>query len=170
GVRAMGHTASEIHSNKSLSQRKMALEGFKTGKYRVLVATDIASRGIDVTGISLVINYDLPDNTEDYVHRIGRTGRAQSFGKAISFATSQEWVDIRHIEKLIKKSIPVRTLPVLPPRRVNIASNYEETSGFQGRGRAPQRGPLGGGRGGFQRGRKSSGGSSGGNKNFRRRY
>ena len=159
GVRAMGHTASEIHSNKSLSQRKMALEGFKTGKYRVLVATDIASRGIDVTGISLVINYDLPDNTEDYVHRIGRTGRAQSFGKAISFATSQEWVDIRHIEKLIKKTIPVRPLPVLPPRRVNIASNYEETSGYQGRGR-----------GNFHGSRKPQGGHVGTNKNFRRRY
>ena len=170
GIRAMGHTASEIHSNKSLSQRKMALEGFKTGKYRVLVATDIASRGIDVTGISLVINYDLPDNTEDYVHRIGRTGRAQSFGKAISFATSQEWVDIRHIEKLIKKTIPVRPLPVLPPRRANIASNYEETSGFQGR--APRRGHFGGsgGRGGYRGGGKSSGSSSGGNRNFRRRY
>jgi len=157
GVRAMDHTASEIHSNKSLSQRKMALEGFKTGKYRVLVATDIASRGIDVTGISLVINYDLPDNTEDYVHRIGRTGRAQSFGKAISFATSQEWVDIRHIEKLIKKTIPVKPLPVLPPRRANIASNYEETSGFQGRGRSQRN---------FHAGRKPQGGNS----HFRRRY
>ncbi len=165
GIRAMGHTASEIHSNKSLSQRKMALEGFKTGKHRVLVATDIASRGIDVTGISLVINYDLPDNTEDYVHRIGRTGRAESFGKAISFATPQEWVDIRHIEKLIKKSIPVRPLPVLPPRRTNVAEHYEETSGYQGGGRGRS-----GGKGGYQGARKPYGGSSGGNKNFRRRY
>ena len=163
GVRAMGHTASEIHSNKSLSQRKMALEGFKTGRFRVLVATDIASRGIDVTGISLVINYDLPDNTEDYVHRIGRTGRAQSFGKAISFATSQEWVDIRHIEKLIKKTITVKPLPVLPPRRTNIVEHYEETSGFQGRGRS-------GGRGGYQGNKNRQGGQSGGNRNFRRRY
>ncbi len=160
-VRAMGHTASEIHSNKSLSQRKAALEGFKTGRFRVLVATDIASRGIDVTGISLVINYDLPDNTEDYVHRIGRTGRAESFGKAISFATPQEWVDIRHIEKLIKKTIPVKPLPILPPRRANIASNYEETSGFQGRGR---------GRKNFYGGKKPQGGPAGGNRNFRRRY
>lgn len=169
GVRAMGHTASEIHSNKSLSQRKMALEGFKTGRFRVLVATDIASRGIDVTGISLVINYDLPDNTEDYVHRIGRTGRAQSFGKAISFATSQEWVDIRHIEKLIKKTIPVRPLPVLPPRRAMAADHYEETSGFQGRGRAPQRGSFGGGRS-FQGGRRPQGQQSGGNRNSHKRY
>jgi len=99
------------------------------------------------------------------VHRIGRTGRAQSFGKAISFATSQEWVDIRHIEKLIKKTIPVRPLPVLPPRRVNVAEHYEETSGYQGGGRS------GGSRGGYQGNKNRSGGqSSGGNKNFRRRY
>lgn len=145
GVRAMGHTASEIHSNKSLSQRKAALEGFKNGKYRVLVATDIASRGIDVTGISLVINYDLPDNTEDYVHRIGRTGRAQSFGKAISFAATQESADIRRIEKLIKKTIPVRPLPVLPPRRTNIALNNEETFGYQDRGTVRRKGRFGSG-------------------------
>jgi ATP-dependent RNA helicase RhlE len=162
GVRAMGHTASEIHSNKSLSQRKMALEGFKNGRFRVLVATDIASRGIDVTGISLVINYDLPDNTEDYVHRIGRTGRAQSFGKAISFATSQEWVDIRHIEKLIKKTIPVKPLPALPPRRTNIPEQQEEKFGFQGGGRHKRN---------FHGHRKHGGGGHpGGNRNFRRRY
>ncbi|EKD43303.1 MAG: hypothetical protein ACD_72C00354G0001, partial [uncultured bacterium] len=75
-VRHMGHTAAEIHSNRSLAQRKEALSGFKTGKYRVLVATDIAARGIDVVGIELVVNFDLPENSEDYVHRIGRTGRA----------------------------------------------------------------------------------------------
>jgi ATP-dependent RNA helicase RhlE len=67
-----------MHSDRSLAQRKAALAGFKSGQYRILVATDIAARGIDVTGISLVINYDLPDNPEDYVHRIGRTGRAGS--------------------------------------------------------------------------------------------
>ena len=165
GVRHMGHMAAEIHSNKSLAQRKAALEGFKTGKWRVLVATDIASRGIDVIGISLVINYDLPDNSEDYVHRIGRTGRAESFGKAISFATPDERNDIRQIERLIKKTIPILALPILPPRRANIASNYEETSGYQGGGRGRS-----GGRGGYQGGRKPQGGSSGGNRNFRRRY
>ncbi|PIT87401.1 MAG: hypothetical protein COU31_03090 [Candidatus Magasanikbacteria bacterium CG10_big_fil_rev_8_21_14_0_10_40_10] len=117
-VRAMGHTAAEIHSNKSLSQRKAALQGFKSGRYRVLVATDIASRGIDVNDISFVINYDLPDNIEDYVHRIGRTGRAEKYGKAISFATPDERGDIRQIERLIKKTIPILALPELPPRRV----------------------------------------------------
>jgi len=113
----MGHAATEIHSNKSLAQRKAALEGFKSGRFRVLVATDIASRGIDVKDISLVVNYDLPDNPEGYIHRIGRTGRADKFGKAVSFATPEERRDIRDIERLIKKTIPVLALPILPPRR-----------------------------------------------------
>ncbi len=117
-VRDMGYTAAEIHSNKSLAQRKAALAGFKSGRFRVLVATDIASRGIDVKDISLVINYDLPDNSEDYVHRIGRTGRADKFGKAVSFAAPDERRDIKQIERLIKKTIPVLALPVLPPRRI----------------------------------------------------
>ena len=106
-IRAMGHTANEIHSNRSLGQRLEALEGFKIGKYRVLVATDIAARGIDVTGIQLVLNYDLPDNPSDYVHRIGRTGRAGMTGHAISFATPDQHGDVRGIERLIKKSLPV---------------------------------------------------------------
>ncbi len=107
----MGHTAAEIHSNRSLAQRKQALEGFKTGKYRVLVATDIAARGIDVKGIGLVINFDLPDNAEDYVHRIGRTGRAGQTGRAISFATPDQRNDIRAIERLIRGNLNVSKLP-----------------------------------------------------------
>ena len=117
-VRHMGHSGVEMHSNRSLAQRKEALAGFKSGKHRVLVATDIAARGIDVTGISLVINYDLPDNSEDYVHRIGRTGRAGMTGRAVSFAGSAERSDIRNIERLIRKTLPILALPTLPPRRV----------------------------------------------------
>ena len=83
----MGHRAAEIHSDRSQAQRREALAGFKSGKYRVLVATDIAARGIDVNNIELVVNFDLPDNSEDYVHRIGRTGRAGKTGRAISFVT-----------------------------------------------------------------------------------
>jgi ATP-dependent RNA helicase RhlE len=107
GIKNMGHTATEMHSNRSLNQRKEALEGFKSGRYRVLVATDIAARGIDVKGIELVVNYDLPSQSEDYVHRIGRTARAGAEGHAISFATPDQRRDIRDIENLIKKSIPV---------------------------------------------------------------
>lgn len=106
-IRNSGFTSAEIHSNRSLNQRLEALKGFKTGKYRVLVATDIAARGIDVTGIELVLNYDLPENPDDYVHRIGRTGRAGQTGHAISFATPDQKRDVRDIERLIKKQIPV---------------------------------------------------------------
>src|SRR3989338_6477314 len=108
-VRHMGHSAAEIHSNRSLAQRKEALSGFKTGRYRVLVATDIAARGIDVVGIELVINFDLPNQAEDYVHRIGRTGRAGKFGKAVSFATPDERRDLKSIERLIRKTLPILT-------------------------------------------------------------
>lgn len=117
-LRAMGHTAAEIHSNRSLAQRKAALEGFKKGYYRILVATDIAARGIDVSNISLVINYDLPDNLDDYIHRIGRTGRAGKSGKAISFVGPDQRHDVRQLERMIKKTLPVIALPVLPPKRM----------------------------------------------------
>ncbi|MCX6781839.1 MAG: DEAD/DEAH box helicase [Candidatus Magasanikbacteria bacterium] len=116
-IRDMGHSAVEIHSNRSLAQRKDAMAGFKSGKYRVLIATDIASRGIDVTGIELVINYDLPTNTEDYVHRIGRTARAGVNGHAISLATSEQRKELRDIERLIRKTLPISPIPELPPKR-----------------------------------------------------
>ncbi|MDE2099787.1 MAG: DEAD/DEAH box helicase [Patescibacteria group bacterium] len=114
-VRALGHTSADIHSNKTLSQRRDALNGFKTGRFRVLVATDIAARGIDVTNIELVVNYDLPDNAEDYVHRIGRTGRAGGIGHAISFARPNQRRDVLTIEHLIRATLPVSKLPELPP-------------------------------------------------------
>ncbi|MBU0545753.1 DEAD/DEAH box helicase [Patescibacteria group bacterium] len=133
-VRDMGHTAIEIHSNRSLSQRQSAMAGFKTGKYRVLVATDIAARGIDVEDISLVVNYDMPNNPDDYVHRIGRTARAGSTGKAVSFAGPDERAAIRQIEKLIKKTIPVSALPVLPPRRIVSTGFKVIHAGDQDRG------------------------------------
>jgi len=106
-LRGLGYTAAEIHSNRSLSQRREALSGFKNDRYRVLIATDIAARGIDVSGIELVVNYDLPEKSEDYVHRIGRTGRAGKAGRAISFALPSQFRDIRNIERLIKKNIAV---------------------------------------------------------------
>lgn len=121
-VRQVGHSAAEIHSNRSLAQRKEALSGFKSGKYRVLIATDIAARGIDVTGIELVVNYDLPDQAEDYVHRIGRTGRAGLPGKAVSFATPDQQRDIRDIEKLVRLELRRSPLPGgLPPPRLGPA-------------------------------------------------
>jgi len=107
GLRSTGHSVAEIHSDRSLAQRREALEGFKTGKYRILVATDIAARGIDVKGIELVLNYDLPDDAENYVHRIGRTGRMEHEGRAISFATPDQRGEVRDIEKVMQKALPV---------------------------------------------------------------
>ncbi len=135
-VRDMGHRAAEIHGNRSLAQRKDALEGFKSGKYRVLVATDIAARGIDVTGIELVVNFDLPSQAEDYVHRIGRTARAGRAGKAISFATPDEHGDIRAIERLVKIRLPISHLPELPVARVRAPLPSMD----QGRHERPTRG------------------------------
>jgi len=112
-IRNMGEQAAEIHSDRSLRQRLDALDGFKLGKYRILIATDIAARGIDVKGIQLVINYDLPESPEDYIHRIGRTGRAGMAGHAISFATIDQKRDIRDIERLIKKTLRLSATPPL---------------------------------------------------------
>ncbi len=116
-VRSMGHTVTELHSNRSLKQRQEALEGFRNGKYRVLVATDIAARGIDVKGIELVLNYDLPQSSEDYVHRIGRTARIGAAGHAISFATPDQRGKVKGIERLIRAALPLSKLPELPPFR-----------------------------------------------------
>lgn len=110
-LKTMGHTAADIHSDRSLAQRREALSGFKSGKYRVLVATDIAARGIDVTGIEVVINFDLPSHAEDYVHRIGRTGRAGMAGTAISFAQPDQRRDVQDIERLIRTSLKMKPLP-----------------------------------------------------------
>ena len=99
--------AGAIHGNKNQNARTRALEGFRTGHYRVLVATDIAARGIDVDGVTHVINYDLPNEAESYVHRIGRTARAGRDGKAISFCSGAEIGYLRDIERLLKRSVPV---------------------------------------------------------------
>ncbi|MBJ2175493.1 DEAD/DEAH box helicase [Aureibaculum sp. A20] len=102
-----GINAAAIHGNKSQGARVKALEGFKDGKIKVLVATDIAARGIDIDELALVVNYDLPNIAETYVHRIGRTGRAKASGIAVSFCDQEERAYLRDIEKLIKQKIPV---------------------------------------------------------------
>ncbi|MFC1721594.1 DEAD/DEAH box helicase [Patescibacteria group bacterium] len=137
-IRNMDHTATEIHSNRSLSQRKAALAGFINGKFRIMVATDIAARGIDVKDIAIVLNFDIPDDSGDYVHRIGRTGRAGRFGKAISFVTSSQKTDVKKIERLIRKSLPILSLPVLPPARKKPPREGRPQS--RGRRRSPYRG------------------------------
>ncbi|MEI7998489.1 MAG: DEAD/DEAH box helicase [Candidatus Omnitrophota bacterium] len=132
----LGHRTAEIHSNKSMAQRREALEGFKAGKYRILVATDIASRGIDVSHIETVINFDLPDDVENYVHRIGRTGRMGKKGRAISFATPDQSRDVKNIERLINKQLPVISHPEVPGEKFNQSSSG---SSFRSGGRSKPR-------------------------------
>ena len=98
-------TTATLHSNRSQNQRLNALKAFKSGEVRVLVATDIAARGIDVDGISHVVNFDFPMHPEDYVHRIGRTGRAQAIGDAISFVTPEDRDALRSLERFIGRGV-----------------------------------------------------------------
>jgi ATP-dependent RNA helicase RhlE len=100
-----GIETAALHSNRSQGQRVAALKAFRNGHVRVLVATDIAARGIDVEGISHVINFDFPMHAEDYVHRIGRTGRAEAEGDAISFVTADDEPNVRDLEKMIRRTI-----------------------------------------------------------------
>jgi len=147
-IRRMNYTAAEIHSNRTLAQRKSAITGFKNGRYRILVATDIAARGIDVNNIELVINYDLPGTPDDYVHRIGRTARAGKKGKAISFATPDQHRDIRDIEKLIRTQLVLGEGSVYPKESAkskfnsrNKRRNYSPSRprGNRGQGRRRRR-------------------------------
>ncbi len=104
-LKRTGVVAVSIHSGRTQYQRQQALDGFRRGKYQVMVATDIAARGIDVEGISHVINYDVPTHAEDYVHRIGRTGRAEATGDAITFVSSEEQKYLRQIGKFIGRKL-----------------------------------------------------------------
>ena len=97
-----GIKAAAIHGNKSQNARQKALKGFKAGELQVLVATDIAARGIDISGLEYVVNYELPNIPETYVHRIGRTGRADASGSSVSFCSADEREYLKDIEKLIK--------------------------------------------------------------------
>ena len=106
-----GVNAARIHGNRSQAQRTDALEGFKSGRYRVLVATDIAARGIDVEALGHVVNFDVPAQSEDYIHRVGRTARAELTGEAFTFASPEETDDLRSIERAIGKPLPRVTLP-----------------------------------------------------------
>jgi ATP-dependent RNA helicase RhlE len=101
-----GIATERIHGNRSQSQRQQALDGFKRGKYRVLVATDIAARGIDVEALSHVVNFDVPGLAEDYVHRVGRTGRAQATGDALTLVSPQENADFTRIERMLGLRVP----------------------------------------------------------------
>jgi ATP-dependent RNA helicase RhlE len=156
-----GVTAGRIHGNRSQSQRTQALGGFKAGKFPVLVATDIAARGIDVEALSHVVNFDVPKCAEDYVHRVGRTARAAATGDAFLFFSPEEEADVRGIERAIGKRLPRLTLPefdytrkpaptpqaAVHPRRPSLGGRRNDGGGAaggpgtrRGRGTRGQRG------------------------------
>ena len=120
-----GVPCERIHGNRSQAQRTQALEGFKAGRYRVLVATDIAARGIDVEALSHVVNFDVPNVPEDYIHRVGRTARAEMTGDAFTFVANEEAGDLAAIERAIQKRLPRITVPgfdytVAPAERFEV--------------------------------------------------
>jgi len=105
------YKATSLHGDRTQGQRRQALNGFKDGKYQIMVATDIAARGLDIDGISHVINFDMPDTADAYIHRIGRTGRAQRSGEAFTFITPDDLALVQKIEKIMKEKLPKKTLP-----------------------------------------------------------
>jgi ATP-dependent RNA helicase RhlE len=119
---AREHSVNRIHSDRTQPQREAALRGFRDGRTRVLVATDIAARGLDVDSVSHVINYDVPSAPEDYVHRIGRTGRAGNTGRAITIVTPVDEVSMRAIERLTGQTVARVLLPAFGGRKSEIAS------------------------------------------------
>ncbi|NHN88256.1 DEAD/DEAH box helicase [Acetobacter conturbans] len=154
-----GITAEAIHGNKSQGARERAMSGFRSGAVKVLVATDIAARGIDVDDVSHVFNYDLPNIPESYVHRIGRTARAGREGWAVSFCDSEQRAWLKDIERTIGKSVPVvRDHPYHSDAAENSTMRPPVLGGGGGRGRG---GPPRGGNGG-NGGRRSGGGGGGG--------
>jgi len=159
-----GITAMAIHGNKSQGARTKALADFKRGELQVLVATDIAARGIDIEDLPHVVNFELPNVPEDYVHRIGRTGRAGASGEAISLVCLDEEIFLRDIERLIRKAVPVVHIPGFEPpagERAEPIVLGRMTIGIGGQRRTPGGGP--GGRPGGGGGRSSAGaGRSGG--------
>ena len=158
-LQAKGILTATLHSNRSQNQRLKALQDFKAGTVRVLVATDIAARGIDVEGISHVVNYDLPLHAEDYVHRIGRTGRAKAVGDAVSFVTPDDRASLRALEKFIGRGLVRKkaegfdyNAPPPPPDEARPPRQFQQRGGQQrGGGGGQQRGGGGQQRSGQQR-------------------
>jgi ATP-dependent RNA helicase RhlE len=155
-----GFSASAIHGNKSQNARQRALDSFKAGETRILVATDLASRGLDVDDVTHVFNFDLPNEPESYVHRIGRTGRAGRSGFSISFCDESEGSYLRAIEKIIGEKIPVASDQ---PYHLAAAIPPEAPS------RAARPGGHGGGNGSAGNGSAGNGSAGNGNRNRRRR-
>jgi len=162
-----GVKAESIHGDKTQADRMKALEAFKAGELEVLVATDVAARGLDVAGVPCVINYDLPYNAEDYVHRIGRTGRAGASGEAIALFTADEERFLLDIEKLIKREVPRGTLDLPADAVARSHRRSDERTGSSREGREGREGRDAGRSDRGDRGRSSdrrSGYTSGGSR------
>ena len=140
-LHAQGHAAEALHGDMTQGARNRAIMNMRRGRVRLLVATDVAARGLDVPGITHVINYDLPKNAEDYVHRIGRTGRAGATGIAISFVSFRELDQLTRIERYIGQSLPQQVIaglePARPLRSASGRSDRSGTSAYRGRPSAP---------------------------------
>jgi ATP-dependent RNA helicase RhlE len=178
-----GIESDAIHGNKSQAARTRALADFKTSRVRALVATEVASRGLDIKELPHVVNYELPNVPEDYVHRIGRTGRAGATGIAVSLVSRDEASLLRDIERVLGKRIPEMPVPEFAAAPPEVRGEYREQSAGQNqRGNQDRRGPGGQDRrpqSGAPRGRggpgprgnaQSSGGPSGGNVQGRRQH
>lgn len=143
-LREQNHRAEELHGNRSLAQRKRAVAAVQTKKSRVLVATDVASRGIDISHIRLVVNFDLPGDPEDYVHRIGRTGRAGVKGRAVSFVLPDQYAELNQIQRLINTKIKETHLENVPTAKLKPQA---QRSKYHSRSRSSRRNKqYGGGR------------------------
>ncbi|MFY0681561.1 MAG: DEAD/DEAH box helicase [Thalassovita sp.] len=165
GLVADGFNAASIHGNKSQGQRDRAIKAFRDGTITVLVATDVAARGIDIPGVAYVINYDLPDVPDNYVHRIGRTARAGREGEAIAFCSPEESDLLRQIQKLMKMEIPIASgTSTVGDRPAGKGGNRPGSANHQRR-----RGGGGGGGGGRYEPPKGGGGKPGGAKRRRPR-
>ncbi len=140
-LRAQNHSVAVLHANRSQNQRIEALQGFKSGKYEVMVATDIAARGIDIAGVSHVINYDIPQHPEDYVHRIGRTGRASRSGDAFTLICREDFKKLAAIERFIGQRIERLTLKGFEPKPAPapIPRDTPPNSGASQQGHRPRR-------------------------------
>jgi len=139
-----GHAVQRLHADRSQSQRREALDGFRGGRYRILIATDIAARGIDVAGIQRVINYDLPHTVEDYIHRVGRTARAGATGHASSFAAPEERAQLHAIERHLGRPLPRQANGAVQTSATGVPTRAKEKSDAQGTFATPLRpGALG---------------------------